>query len=304
VRPRWSQLIEEDLRGRDWLELHRKLSKQFENLFDEEKDFYGDMPTEIERIMRSYFWHYKADPWKHKEQEFELEATLPSGQILRGKVDDLIEDQFGLWLVDHKTHKTLPKLAYRTLDTQSPTYMYLAKKNKLKVKGFIWNYIRWKAPSIPELVYVGRPNQRLSKRTVDTDYPTFRAALKEYGLPKEDYADTLARLKSQRFKLGEIQTSPFFLRYHMEKQPDLIARVEKSTMVTADRMDSYNFADPDAVERVVGRHCEWLCSYTDLCAAELMGHNLAPLIKQNYTQGDPMAYYHDREADKETEKEV
>jgi hypothetical protein len=46
-------LLEEHHKGGDWKKLHKKLSAQFAELFDEEKDFYGDMPTEIGRIMKS-----------------------------------------------------------------------------------------------------------------------------------------------------------------------------------------------------------------------------------------------------------
>lgn len=290
-------LLEEHSRGGDWMAIHAKLSKQFDQMFDEEKDHYGDMPTEIKRIMLSYFWHYKKDPWKHLDQEFELEATLPSGQVLRAKVDELVETQFGLYLVDHKTNKTLPKLRYQTLDTQSPTYLWLAKKNGLKVQGFIWNYIRWKAPTMPALVYKGTARERLSTRTIDTDYPTFHKALRLYELDSDDYSAQLARLKSMRYAPGEPQNSPFFLRYTIEKQPDLLKRVLKEISRSGATMDTYDFTDRDAVERTVGRHCEWMCSYSDLCGAELMGHNTKPLIKQNFTIGDPMSYYHDKAGD-------
>lgn len=36
--------------------------------------------------------------------------------------------------------------------------------------------------------------------------------------------------------------------------------------------------------------------------AHIMGTNLRPLMKQNYTVGDPNDYYQDRAGDYETEK--
>lgn len=294
-RGQWvHELLEEQANGGDWEKLHLKLSTKFEQMFDEEKQHYGDMPTEIKRIMRSYFWHYRDDPWKYLETELELDAVLPNGQVLRGKVDALIENQFGLWLVDHKSHKTLPGLAYRMLDTQSPFYTFLALRNGIKVEGFIWNYVRWKAPTIPQLVYQGKPSERLSKRAIETDYPTLYRAIKRYGLDPADYGAELRRLKAQRYVPGEPQTSPFFYRNVMEKHPDLIKRVLKELMVTVERFDNYDFSDPERVERTVGRHCEYMCSFTDICSMQLMGGNIKPLVKQNYKVGDPMDYYHDR----------
>lgn len=291
-------LLEEDAKGGDWKKLHKKLSAQFESMFDEEKDFYGDMPTEIKTIMLSYFWHYKHDPWKYLETEIELTAELPNGVLLRIKYDALVENQWGLWLVDHKSNKTLPKLEYRMLDTQSPIYVWVAQQNGLNINGFIWNYVRWKAPTVPKMAYVGTSRQRLSIRGIETDYPTYARALKqyktEYGLRIKDHAVMLERLKGQRYMPGEPQQSPFFRRDVFEKSPELINRVLKEAMRSADRMNTYDWSDPDAVERTVGRHCEFMCSYRDICSMQLLGGNIKPLIKQNYEVGDPMSYYHDK----------
>lgn len=298
-------LLEEHGRGGDWEKLHTKLSHQFDTMFDEEKDYYGDMPSEILTIMKSYFWHYKHDPWKYHEVELELTARLPNGVLLRIKFDALIENQWGLWLVDHKSHKTLPGLTYRRLDTQSPIYVWVAQQNDIPVQGFIWNYVRWKAPTVPKMAYVGKSNQRLSLRGIETDYPTYRRALKqykkEYGLDVGDYAKELERLKGQRYRPGEAQTSPFFRRDVFEKQPDLINRVLKEAMRTADDMNTYDWSDEEAVERTVGRHCDYMCSYKDVCSMQLMGGNIKPLVKQNYEVGDPMSYYHDRAGENDKE---
>lgn len=296
-------LLEEDARGGNWKKLHKKLSHKFDRMFDEEKDHYGDMPTEIRLVMEAYFWHYKKDIWKYHEVELELTAMLPNGTKLRIKFDGLIENQWGLWLVDHKTHKTLPNHEYRLLDTQSPLYIWVAHQNNIPVTGFIWNYIRWKAPTKPALVYANTKNPRLSKTAVDTDYPTYRKAIEEYGLDPTPYLERLAYYKSLRYKPDAPQESSFFRRDVFEKQPDLIDRVLKEAMRTADAMNHYDFTDPDAVERTVGRHCQYMCSYTDLCTAELMGHNIKPLLKQNYKEGDPMDYYHDRAGDTKDERE-
>lgn len=297
-RGKWvHKLLEVDARGEDWKKEHKRLSLKFEDLFDDEKEFYGDMPTEIGHIMKSYFWHYKHDPWKYHEVELELTAELPNGVLLRIKFDGLIENQWGLWLVDHKSHKSLPNTAYRLLDTQSPLYTWVAQQNGIPVNGFIWNYVRWKAPTIPKLVYANTSNPRLSKSATDTDYPTYKRALKEYGLDIDAYEERLSYYKSLRYVPGEPQNSPFFLRSVYEKDPELIQRVLKEAMRTADRMNNYDWSDPEAVERTVGRHCEFMCSYTDLCTMELLGGNTRPLIRQNYKVGDPMAYYHDRVGD-------
>lgn len=281
--------------------MHAKLSAQFDEMFDEEREFYGDMPNELNLVMESYEWHYKKDPWKVLETEFQVETEFPDGTIYRGKVDAMIENQFGIWLVDHKTHKTLPDHTFRLLDAQSGLYLWAALRNKIPVKGFIWNYLRWKAPSVPKLAYADNPKRvRLSTAACDTDYPTFVAAIKKYRAEVEGFkitAEIKARadyLKSLRYEPDMLQASTFFRRDVYEKDPAMLRRIAIENFHTSMRMNDYNFDEVDAVERVVDRSCSYLCSYTDLCTAELTGANLAPLIKQNYKVGDPNDYYQDR----------
>lgn len=294
------QLLEVHHQGQDWRPLHAKLSAQFAQLFDEEKDYYGDMPTEIKVIMESYEWHYAADPWKVLETEFQIETEFPDGTIYRGKVDALIENQFGLWVVDHKTHKTLPDHSFRLLDAQSALYLWACLRNKIPVQGFIWNYVRWKAPSIPQIV---DRNRRLSKSACDTDYPTMYRTLKKYKAEyptftiSDDDRAKLRRLKAQRYEFGRPQESSFFRRDTLEKSRGMLRRVALENYVTSLRMHGYDFSNPDRVERVVERGCTFSCSYTDICSAELKGANLKPLIKQNYTTGDPNSYYNDKAGD-------
>jgi len=299
-------LLEAHHSGKDWKALHKKYTHEFNQLFDEEKDYYGDMPTEIARVMNSYIWHYEADPWVYRAVEFQLEAELPDGTVYRGKVDALVETQFGLFLVDHKTHKTLPDLNFRLLDAQSALYLWAAKENGLDVQGFIWNYIRWKAPSTPALLKSG---ERISKSPCDTDYPTFVRALKKYKdenpqfvISDEDRAKA-KMLKAQRYEFGKPQTSTFFRRDVLEKSDEMIERVLQGNYTTSLRMHSYDFSDPDRVERVVDRGCTFSCSYTDICTAELIGGNIRPLVKQNYTVGDPNDYYQDRAGDFDREEQ-
>lgn len=301
-------LLEAHHKGEDWKAVHAKYTHQFNNLFDEERDFYGDMPGEIYAVMQSYMWHYKNDPWEWIDAEFQLEAEFPDGTIYRGKVDALIRNQFGLWLVDNKTHKTLPKLNFRLLDAQSALYLWAARENGLNVRGFIWNYIKWKAPTVPAIVDKNKSIARLTDSAVDTDYPTMYRAIKQY---KEEYPNFRVRekdvaklryLQSQRYEFGKLQTSEFFRRDVLEKSDEMIDRVVKANLHTSLRLHDYEFSDPDFVERTVERSCEFSCSYTDICSAELMGANTRPIIRSNYNVGDPNDYYNDKAGDFEKDE--
>src|SRR3546814_15734859 len=98
----------------------------------------------------------------------------------------LVEDEYGLWVVDHKTHKTIPKTTDRLLDLQSPLYAWACHRAGIPVHGFIWNYVLAKAPSAPKMAYEGKKNQALSRAACSRNYLTFVRPVKEsqktYGL--------------------------------------------------------------------------------------------------------------------------
>lgn len=289
-------LLEEHHGGRDWKLMHKKLSAQFAELMDEEKDHYGDLPTECYRMMEAYVWHYHDDPWTVHEVEFTLEAEFPDGTLYRGKVDALIENQFGLWIVDHKTHGNLPDHTFRILDAQSALYLWAAQKMGIPIQGFIWNYLRAKTPSTPEMLKNG---SRLSKRLGDTDYLTFTREVQRlkreegYRINRSD-VEMQRRLRAMRYVPGEPQLSPFFRRDILEKDDAMLKRVAGEAYHTAKRMAKYPFHQRDIVERNVDMFkCSRFCGYRDLCTVELMGGNTRPLMK-NYKVGDPQDYYQDR----------
>jgi hypothetical protein len=298
-------LLEEHYMGRSWQAMHKRLSAQYSELFDEEKDALGDLPTECAQIMRSYLWHYGADKddplhgWRVIDAETTLECPWPDGRgLYRGRTDLIVEDEYGLWIVDHKSHKTLPDMTFRLLDYASALYIWAARENGYPVRGFIWNYLRTKAPTQPKMVYVGKPQQRLSTAAMDTDYPTAVRTLKsheaEYGLDITPHKPWLRQLRDQRWEPGKAQTSPFFRRDILEKDDEMIARVVAAAMHTRDRMHEYPFDEVDVVERVVDRSCTYFCDFRELCTTELFGGNALQIRRQQFKVGDPMDYYRDK----------
>lgn len=296
-------LLEEHHAGRDWEAMHRALTNKYNQLFDEEKDFYGNLPKECLQLMKSYVWHYKDDPWTVHETEFTVEADFPDGRLYRGKVDALIENQFGLWIVDHKTHATLPNFKYRVLDAQSALYLWAARKMGIPVQGFIWNYLRTKGMSEPTLLKDG---SRLSKKMGDTDYLTYTNAIKRLKAERgfkitRAEIEVANRLKAHRYRPDEPQLSQFFRRDVLEKDNAMLKRVATAAFHTSKRMHEYPFDKVDAIERNVGRNCEYMCGYSDICTTELMGGNTTFLRKNNYQVGDALDYYQDRAGDQKGE---
>ena len=292
-------LLEEHHSGRDWMVEHQRRTAIFDAMFDEEQDYYGDLPNELLILMHAYLWYYEDDPVTCIETEFTIETELPNGVYYRGKVDAIMEDQFGLWIWDHKSHKTLPDLNFRLLDGQSALYLWAAIRKEMGVRGFKWNYLVTKPPSIPKAIKDG---SRLSKVMGDTDYVTFKAgvqALMKSGQLSKNCVDLdqikakLKYLKHQKYRPGEPQTSPFFRRDTLEKSEDMLHRVAMENYHTVQRIQKYPFHKQEAVERVVDRSCTFTCSYVDLCTVELMGGNSRAIRTNNFRERDPMHYYQD-----------
>lgn len=285
-------LLETHYQGGDWRETHQKWREEFRELFDEEREEYGDLPGDMNRLMRSYLWHYDAERLKVLEVEQKLEYPLPDGTILRIKFDMLVEDQFGLWLWDHKTNKKLPDFGNRLRDIQSVVYVWVARKCGIPVNGFIWNYIRTEGLKPLEPLASG---ERISRwKNCDTDYPTAVRAIKKYELPVGPHRQKLQYLKGLRYQPGEAQRSTYFRREVLERDPAVIKRVVTEAYHTSVRMNSYfPQKNPDAVERIADRACSW-CDFRELCTAELMGANTLPIMR-NYVVADPMERYQDDE---------
>lgn len=298
------ELLQEFYAGRDWRERHEQLCNQYRELFDEEKEALGNLPDEMLDLMRSYLWHYgadKTDPhhgWNVIGTEMTFECPWPDSpdgtDIYRCRVDVLYEDEWGLWIGDHKTHKSLPNTTFRILDAASPLYIWCAREAGYNVRGFVWNYIKTKPPTWPSLAYEGTPRERLSKARIDTDYPTFYRGLKALGLNPKEHRAELERLRAYRWEHGKPQSSPFFRRDSLEKPDDMIAGVVAVAMKTRDRMHEYEWDEPDMVERSPSRACSWDCSFTALCETELFEGDARQLRRQQFTQGDPLEYYQDR----------
>lgn len=309
TRGKWiHSVLEAHYLGEDWRPVHNKLAQQFSKLFDEEKEKLGDLPREIELLMASYFWHYgdpeldSANNWKVHEVERLIEAEMPNGHLFRGKVDMIVENEFGLWIVDHKTHKNLPNWEYRMLDEQSTLYTWAARQNDIPVQGFIWNYITTKG--FPKYGLY-KDNSTILAKSLDADssYVALTRAVKR-GL--EEHGDTflknpdkkakvkvrLAELKRDRWKGPDVlPTSPYFRRDVLEKSQDMIDRVLKSVMRTSDTMHSYDFTDPDCVERDV-KSCEgFFCNFKDLSMADLVTGDSTLLQRRNYKSQDPLSYH-------------
>lgn len=110
----------------------------------------------VQWMLDGYFDHYGTGDfgrWKIRDVEHRVEEWLPNRKgnrstfKLKGFVDLIVEDNElgGLWIVDHKTCKNLPKEKDLDFDDQMAIYIYLLRRRGLDVRGAIYNAVRtWK----------------------------------------------------------------------------------------------------------------------------------------------------------------
>jgi hypothetical protein len=291
-RGKWVHaVLETHYKGGDWKEEHRKWCLKYNNLFDEEKAKLGDLPVEVKNLMRGYFWHYHNDAdWDVLETELTIETEILPGVVFRCRVDNMVETPYGLYLVDHKTHKNLPSHEFRLLDTQSPLYVWAAREAGYPVVGFIWNYLR----SRPQAHWRFTQKGELYKRIGDTDYPTAYTDLVRHGFNPKDakWRPQLDALKKARYVHGEAQISPFFRRDVMDRDDAMMGQVLNEARRTIKRIRKYDFTRDD-VERSSNWTCDRWCDFHAICTTELSGGNVDFIRRKQYREADPLEYYND-----------
>lgn len=289
----WDEAEDEEtgeafINRRPWTVVHKELSKEFRNLFEEEREELGDLPSECKRLFKSYLAYWQDDAERYTVApledgspaiEFILEVNIPhSRAVFKGRVDLLVEDMEygGLWIWDHKWVKTVPAPDERMMSPQALMYFWALRELGYDVRGFVYNYGRTKAPTIPRVLK--RPAGTLSvAHKMDTDLPTYIRAMKDlHGEDWKKYARTIYREKLQELKGREglwfrrepipIDTDRMILAY--DEYITTIADIEERDLESPPRSYFYN--------------CKFSCDYHDICCAEFQGLNIDPMVKKQY----------------------
>lgn len=105
----------------------------------------------VEWMYRGYVEEYGVDEeWEIVAVEYPLDEPLyhrdgsPSSFKLAGTIDLIVRDKAamgGLWLVDHKSCKSLPKKDF-DLEDQTAIYTLLARLKNWELRGAIYNHVR------------------------------------------------------------------------------------------------------------------------------------------------------------------
>lgn len=278
-----SMLEAQVVRG-DWRPELADFRKEFNKIFQEEREELGDLPTTIEGIVTSYFDRYKDDgltyPKRHRGLQAEIKVTVDLDNHTRflGFIDKFPRDSEGRnWVMDHKTCKSIPEEAQRFADLQLLFYVWLLPQlGYEKPDGVIWDYIRKKAPSVPEPLVKGG----LSKAAkIDTTYEVYMATvdqcIKAKTISPDDrtgYEEFAKTLKGKEEK--------FHRRIYLPANNSvMVDNVVRDVMVDASEIRRRG---PNAQVRNMTKDCSF-CSYYSLCQAEVRGLDSEFIRQSEYT---------------------
>jgi len=281
------ECIEAYRKGLDWRKQLNQFKLEFNKLLPDEKEHFGDLPKDVERIVTGYISHYKEEDkglkWHLVEDSIGPIEIVP-GVNFSLKPDALVEDTMGrMFLVEIKTGRNLPGEDFRVWNLQTILYIWGLREMGYKVNGVLWDHVRTKAPTVPRLL----KNGTLSKREIDTDYGTYYDAIVANGLNPDDYQDVLDKLKYSK---------SFYARYRLPVKEPMIEQVLRDAKISAREIKKW--------EGLVYRDISTMkcpkCMYRSLCEAALMGGDEAMIKKREFVaKQKPKSI--EREADGEEE---
>ena len=223
--------------------------------------------------MKGYQRTYKKTDagWEVLEVEFEFLWRIPGTPfVFTGRIDLIVKEKKTgfIWVVEHKTAKKVPGMNTKVTDFQSTLYVMVARVMGYKSKGIIFNYLRTKPPTVPRVLVRGG----LSKaQDVDTDYYTYLKTIVDNGLDPNDYLEVLVRLKTE--------PNRFYVRHRIPKPGPMMKALFSEMVEAASRIKK--FKKP---LRSFLFLCDTQCDYYSLCLAELQGHDVEYIIKNEYEE--------------------
>jgi hypothetical protein len=279
-------MLEAYNKGHDYLTVLDAAKQKYDSLFFEEQDTYGNLLEDLNRIMKGYIARYSNDGITYDTIEESFTVPMFSQDendwihnhcndipdlMFTGKIDGTAHDTNGLtYVIEHKCKSTLPEAGSEVTDLQTVLYVKaLEIMGREKPKAILWDYIRTKAPVIPQPLKSGG----LSKaKAQDTDFDTYLTAIKANNLNVEEYAEMLDHL-------GKVKANAFYKRNVMPNPAESLVKsmwedLEESALQIA-------LHGKDGKVKNITRICKF-CSYFNLCNAELFNNNYDYVLKSQY----------------------
>lgn len=245
-------------------------------------DMYDDDVVELTTtIARARSWvegytdYYGLDEWEilSVEESFQGEHLSYTPDLI---VRDWRED---IWIVDHKTTQEVPTEHVAMADLQALSYFTEVSKKYDNCKGFIFNYIRKKTPTVPRLNKTG-PRKVNNLARIDTTFQVLRNFLINEApdlLDDPEHRQRLAELKDvgNRFYFRDTirmdEHTAEFAELNLQKSLELLNQATSNELY------------PRVMVRAGMMSCE-RCPYLQLCRGELLGSDVRWIRDNEYKQ--------------------
>lgn len=248
-------------------------TQKYGQLFREEREEYGEnFIGDIMRIYKGYERTYAEDDLTFEASEEEIETQLTKDIVFKGHLDKrLVDAKNRRWIMDHKSHKSIPDEEARFADYQILLYLwaYNRENPKTVADGVLWDYLRTKPPTLPEQLKNGQLTQRAN---LDSDYYTYAQELRRLKLDPKPYELYLGELKKRSAK-------KFYLRVPLPAPP----KVMVDSVVSDFKYTSEQMAKATVFPRSMTKDCSW-CEYYRLCMSELRGLDASFVRKTDYEE--------------------
>lgn len=266
------QLLMVNADGEDWKVRHRELTAKFMELLLEEREEYGDLPTECARIMRTYLKHYAVEEKHYRVVDTEIDEIidLPNGDKFNVIIDKIVEEADGsLWIVDYKTVKSFMPEGFMLIDSQLARYFWAAHKMGYKnLRGAMFDELCTKPPTYPKLLAKGG----LSKAKIWCDSYTYLEAVKANELSIAEYKPFILKLHKEHDR--------FFRRTRLPRDAPMVKRLMRELVDTADEIKEA--IDTQRFPRTARKECLHDCDYLSPCTIELQGGDIQDVIDLQY----------------------
>ena len=266
--------LEAYYKGKSW----KKEWKKFRDKWDaehllEEKELLGDIPQMVYDLMENYIECYEAEDEDidYLETELHFEVPLVEGIELEGYIDYIARDDKGIVIGETKTHKMFPNNDVRLFNAQSSIYAWVLNEKlslyEEPIKRIVWNYIKAKQPTEPQVL----KNGKLSTKKIDSTPYTVSKTIKKLGLNEKDYADLISAQSYDNY----------FRRHELRINKKVMNSIVEDTISTAQQIKN----NPLLKDRNLGKDCSF-CDYRGICQAELIDPeaDLSYIIKVDYEE--------------------
>jgi hypothetical protein len=287
------------VKTKGWKRVHKRMEKEFFSLFEEEREHLGDLPDECKRLFRGYLRFERSDDGRYTVArlhdgkpavEFIVEAPLRRWGIsgpFKGQVDLLVEDHDwgGLWVWDYKNVKNVPNDDERMMSPQNCMYVWALRQQGYDIRGFVYNYLRTKPPTIPRLYKRsgkwGAAGTLSQAASLDTDYYTYVQAIKDaHGTQWKEWARQVYLGKLKQLKERQWM---WYRRVPIPVEDEKIKQALGEFIVTIKDIERRQRVYPP---RSYFYNCRWGCQYHDLCTTEFAGLDIDDMIQHDFTFED------------------